>query len=420
MKEPLALRLRPTSLSEVIGQKHLINGNSFLYNSIKTNHYFSIIFYGPPGTGKTSIAYAYANEVKGHIIKLNATTSSKKEIEGAIQEAKMFKPTFIIIDEIHRLNKDKQDILLPHLETGLFYLIGATTANPYISINKAIRSRCYLLETKPLNNEDIVEGLNKALVSPKGFNNEFKLSNEVLNEIAKLSGGDLRYALNMLDITYVSFKNKKEVTIEDLKSIFKGNYFQDKQEDDFYDNLSALQKSIRGSDVNAALFYLAKLCIVEDLDSIERRLLVIAYEDVGFGNPQAVDRTMNALKAARMVGFPEACIPLGFIVCDLALSPKSRTTVDAIEKTMDFVKENPYSVQSYLKYTPVNVNDIDKYPYDRPDLWDKIQYLPDAIKDMEFYTKKGSSKYDEAQFMNYLNNHNSKRSNNLRKLKTKK
>lgn len=420
MREPLAARLRPTKLSEVIGQQHLINENSFLVNSIKLKEYFSMIFFGPPGTGKTSIAEAYVKEINAHIIKLNATMSGKKEIEAAIEEARIFKPTFIIIDEIHRLNKDKQDILLPHLENGLFYLIGATTANPYISINKAIRSRCYLMEVKPLEIEDIKKGIKRALTHEEGFNNNFHLDEEQINYIANLGGGDMRYVINMLDIAYVTFINKEKITLDDLKEVFKGNYLQDKNEDDHYDNLSALQKSIRGSDVDAALFYLAKLCVSEDLISIERRLMVIAYEDVGFGNPAAVDRTINAINAAKTVGFPEAIIPLGFAVCDLALSPKSRSTVDSMHRAYDFAKNNYVPVQHYLKYTPVNVDDIDKYPYDRPDIWDKIQYLPNAISHMKFYKKEGNSKYDEAQFINYLKLSSSPRSNNLRKLKSKK
>lgn len=422
MKEPLAARLRPNNLNEVIGQQHLINENSFLVNSIRAQEYFSIIFFGPPGTGKTSIAEAYAKQVNGHIIRMNATINTKKDIEAAILEARAFKPTptFIIIDEIHRLNKDKQDILLPHLESGLFYLIGATTANPYISINKAIRSRCYLLEVKPLEKEDIKKGIYRALSHEDGFNNNFKLSDEIIDYIAGLAGGDMRYVINMLDVAYVTYINKDVITLEDVKSIFKGNYLQDKNEDDHYDNLSALQKSIRGSDVDAALFYLAKLCVAEDLISIERRLTVIAYEDVGFGNPSAVDRTMNALAAAKNVGFPEAIIPLGFAVCDLALSPKSRSSCDSMHRAMDFVRENQIPVQHYLRYTPVNVDEEDKYPYDRPDLWDKIQYLPDAISNMKFYQKEGTSKYDEALFVNYLKSRSIKRSNDLRKLKSKK
>ena len=420
MNEPLAARLRPNNLSEVIGQKHLINDDSFLVNSIKLKEYFSMIFFGPPGTGKTSIAEAYAKEINAHIIRLNATMSSKKEIEAAIEESKFYKPTFIIIDEIHRLNKDKQDILLPHLENSSFYLIGATTANPYISINKAIRSRCYLLEVKPLEIEDIKKGIRRALTSEVGFNNEFNLGEEEIHYIANLGGGDMRYVINMLNIAYVTFINKDVITVEDLASVFKGNYLQDKNEDDHYDNLSALQKSIRGSDVDAALFYLAKLCVSEDLISIERRLTVIAYEDVGFGNPAAVDRTINAINSAKLLGFPEAIIPLGFAVCDLALSPKSRSTVDSMHRAYDFAKINSIPVQHYLKYTPVNVDDIDKYPYDRPDLWERIQYLPDVISHIKFYEKLGTSKYDEAQFINYMKLISKPRSNDLRKLKTRK
>lgn len=420
MKEPLAARLRPTKLSEVIGQKHLINDDSFLVNSIKLQEYFSIILFGPPGTGKTSIAEAYAKEVNGHIIRLNATMSGKKEIEAAIEESRIFKPTFIIIDEIHRLNKDKQDILLPHLENGTFFLIGATTANPYISINKAIRSRCYLLEVKPLEKEDIIIGIKRALTHENGFNNTLNLNDECINYIANLAGGDMRYVINMLDVAYVTFYNKKDISIEDLQNVFKGNYLQDKNEEDHYDNLSALQKSIRGSDVDAALFYLAKLCIAEDLISIERRLTVIAYEDVGLGNPSAVDRTINAINAAKLVGFPEAVIPLGFAVVDLALSPKSRTACDSMHNAMDFARNHSIPVQHYLKYTPVNVDDIDKYPYDRPDLWNKIQYLPDAIAHMTFFKKEGNSKYEEALFSNYLKSRSTYRSNDLRKLKSKK
>jgi putative ATPase len=235
-----------------------------------------------------------------------------------------------------------------------------------------------------------------------------------------LGGGDMRYVINMLDIAYVTFFNKEKITLEDLQNVFKGNYLQDKNEDDHYDNLSALQKSIRGSDVDAALFYLAKLCVSEDLISIERRLTVIAYEDVGFGNPAAVDRTINAINAAKNLGFPEAIIPLGFAVCDLALSPKSRSSCDSMHAAFDFAKNHSIPVQHYLKYTPVNVDDIDKYPYDRPDLWERIQYLPDVIANMKFYEKRGNSKYDEALFNQYLKLRSVPRSNNLRKLKSKK
>lgn len=414
---PLAIRMRPQKLIDVLGQEHLFGENSLLKNSITEKTPISIIFYGPPGTGKSSIAECYANELGFHTIKINAVTSNKKDIDEIIESAKLYSHLVVIIDEIHRLNKDKQDLLLPHLENGLFTVLGTTTANPYISINKAIRSRCHLLEVKPLKSSEIEIGIRKAITSPIGLNNKLILNNNQISYIANISGGDLRFAFNMLEILFLTFKNKKEITDEDIKNELKSNYLMDKNEDDHYDAVSALQKSIRGSDVDAALFYLARLCISEDLASIARRLLVIAYEDVGLGNPQAVDRTRNAIEAAKDLGFPEASIPLGFAVVDLALSPKSRTSVDAIEKTMEFVSKYQLPVKDYLKYTPVEVDDIDKYPYDRPDLWDKIQYLPDQIKDIEFYMKKGSSKYDESLFLNYNKYKQIKRSSNLRELK---
>lgn len=417
MEKNLANFMAPKKLSDIIGQKHLVKEDAIFYNLVKNKKIFSMILYGPPGIGKTSIANALVKDLNVKYRSFNAVVNNKKDLEIIIEEAKMYGELVVILDEIHRLNKDKQDLLLPHLENGLFTVLGTTTANPYISINKAIRSRCHLLEVKPLKSSEIEIGIRKAITSPIGLNNKLILNNNQISYIANISGGDLRFAFNMLEILFLTFKNKKEITDEDIKNELKSNYLMDKNEDDHYDAVSALQKSIRGSDVDAALFYLARLCISEDLASIARRLLVIAYEDVGLGNPQAVDRTRNAIEAAKDLGFPEASIPLGFAVVDLALSPKSRTSVDAIEKTMEFVSKYQLPVKDYLKYTPVEVDDIDKYPYDRPDLWDKIQYLPDQIKDIEFYMKKGSSKYDESLFLNYNKYKQIKRSSNLRELK---
>ncbi len=422
MVQPLAYRLRPKTLDEVIGQTDLVGKDGFLRNSTKTHTMVSIIFYGPPGCGKTTIAEAYANSMKVKCIKLNAVTANKQDLEGAIQECKMFPEAFIVMDEVHRLNKDKQDILLPYIEDGSVYLLGCTTQNPYMAVNKAIRSRCHLLEVKPLTDENIVEGLERAITSKNGLNNSIEIEKAGLEYIAKLTAGDMRYALNFLDVIKMSSK-KKEISLEDVKQIIKvPNWQMDEDEGEHYDSVSAFQKSIRGSDVDAALYYLARLCIVEDLDSIKRRLLVIAYEDIGLANPQAVDRVTNAIKAAEEVGFPEAVIPLGFAVCELCLSPHSRASHDAIENAMEFARNNPTPVQDYLKLTPVNVKEEDKYPYNRPDLWAKIQYLPEAIKDMQFYEPKldSSSTYEKGLNENYAKLKKVKRSSNLRELKKQK
>ena len=227
----------------------------------------------------------------------------------------------------------------------------------------------------------------------------------------------MRFAINTLEVASLNGK-RTHITIDIVKSLNKvPNFLADKNEEDHYNNVSALQKSIRGSDVDAALYYLAKLCAAGDLDSIERRLLVTAYEDVGLANPNAVNRCATAIESAKKVGFPEAIIPLAFTVCDLALSPKSKASTLAIEKAMEQINSLPLDVLDYLKYTPVNLNEEDKYPYDRPDLWEKIQYLPTLIKDMQFYEPSNKSSYERALNENYERLRKIKRSTNLKELK---
>ena len=419
MLKPLAFRIRPTKIEDVIGQKDILGENGILTNSIKEKLPISFILYGVPGSGKTTIAECYANSLGVHSIKINAVSSNKSEIESCIKEAKMFHPTILIIDEVHRLNKDKQDILLPYIEDGTIYLIGATTANPYIAINKAIRSRCHLLEVKRLDEDEIFAGLKRALSNKNGFDNKLKIDDDSLKYIAKISNGDFRFALNFLEIVDLTYKNEN-IDLEMTKSINKvPNLAMDKDEDDHYNAVSALQKSIRGSDVDAAIYYLAKLCVVNDLESIARRLLVTAYEDVGLANPGACMRCKIAIDSALQVGLPEAIIPLSTTVIELALSPKSKAAINAIERAMDLVNTKPLEVMDYLKYTPVNVKEEDKYPYDRPDLWEKIQYLPELIKNEKFYFPEDKSAFEKALNDNYKKLSSVKRSSDLKKLKKK-
>ena len=423
MQEPLAFRIRPKNLDEVVGQAHLVGPSSFLRKSLEKKALFSFIFYGPPGTGKTTLAEAYASSMGVHFCRLNAVTCSKKEMEVAVEESKLWHPTILIMDEVHRLDKTKQDFLLPYVEDGSFFLIGATTANPYVSLSRAIRSRCRILEVKPLSEAEVIQGLERAIEHPKGLHGSPKFAKKALKYIAKLSGGDMRYALNILEEAAIQFSEKKEVGEDDVKEVERvPNFASDKDEDEHYDSVSALQKSIRGCDVDAALYYLARLCSAGDLDSIKRRLLVTAYEDIGLGNPQAVMRTQLAIQAAEQVGFPEACIPLGDAVIDLCLSPHCRVGADSIENTMAFASSRPFYIQDYLKYMPVNVQEKDKYPYDRPDVWAKLQHLPDEFKDMEFFLKddKSTSSYVKALNARYEELKKQGRSSDLAGLKAKK
>jgi len=420
MLQPLAFRVRPEKIEDVIGQKEILGKTGILTNSIKEKLPISFILYGVPGCGKTTIAEAYAKSLSMHYSEINAVTSNKSEIESTIAQTKLFGPMILIIDEVHRLNKDKQDILLPFIENGTIYLIGATTANPYIAINKAIRSRCQILEVKRLSEDELIEGMKKAIKNPKGLNGKFKIDNDSLNYIARSSNGDFRFALNYLEILELSFKNE-EITIEKTKTVLKvPNYGADKDEDDHYNAVSALQKSIRGSDVDASLYYLAKLCAVNDLESIVRRLLVTAYEDVGLANPTACMRCKIAIDAALQVGLPEAIIPLSDTVIELALSPKSKAADLAVNRAMEIVNSQPLEVMDYLKLTPVNVAEEDLYPYDRPDIWAKLQYLPEPIKNTKFYQPEDNSQFEKVMNDSYRSLSKIKRTSYLRDLKEKK
>ena len=320
MQKPLAIIKLPKSIKDIIGQKHLGGDNKILTNLVNNKKLFSMILYGKPGIGKTSIATSLVNDLKLKYRMLNATINNKKDFDVVIEEAKMYNGIVIIMDEIHRLNKDKQDLLLPYLESGLITLIGMTTSNPYHAINPAIRSRCQIFELKELNKEDIIEGINKVI--NKNVLDDIDIDNETIEYIANLAGGDLRFAYNLLEVAYYS-TNDKIVNTEVVKKINnKPNLFHDKNSDGYYDVISAFQKSIRGSDVDAALHYLARLIEAEDLDIIFRRMSVIAYEDIGLANPMMGVKVDACINACERLGLPEARIPLAQTVIELALSPK--------------------------------------------------------------------------------------------------
>ena len=416
MREPLAFRLRPEKIDDILGQKELVGENGIIRKCLNNNTIFSSIFYGPPGTGKTTLARVIANELKKPYRKFNAVTGNKKDLDNIFLEAQMSGQLILICDEVHRLNKDKQDLLLPHIEDGSIILIGATTANPYHSINPAIRSRCHLFEFKPLNNDDIKQGINDAIKSENGLNNKCSIKDDALDFICDVVNGDIRWALNILELCSIICKNNI-ITLDDVKENCKNvNNRSFGSEDGHYDLLSGLQKSIRGSDPNAALYYLGLLAQSGDVDSIERRLLVIAYEDVGLANPQLAARTINACKAAEAVGFPEAIIPLGVHIIDLCLSPKSRTGVDAVHKAQAIVEEKAYDIPKYLKLTPVGLNKDEQYSYDRYDCFHKIQYLPDEIKDLDLLPNFNNNRYEQQLKLIYEELKKNKRTSNLKEL----
>ncbi len=390
MVEPLAIKLRPKNIDEIIGQEHLVGKDGPIRNFVNNKRIFSMILYGNPGIGKTSIATAISGSTDLKYRILNATINNKKDIEVVIEEAKMYDGIILIMDEIHRLNKDKQDILLPHLESGLIVLIGLTTSNPYHKINPAIRSRCQIFELKPLTFDEVVFGLRKACKCEEL--KDIKIDKKSLEYIARLASGDLRSAYNLLEICYYSTSDKK-ITMDVVTKINnKPALFADKNETGHYDLLSAFQKSIRGSDVNASLHYLARLLVIGDLDSIYRRMTVIAYEDIGLANPSIGPKVDAAINACERVGLPEAIIPLSVIIIEMALSPKSNSAYTSLNEAIkDIENGNNYPIPETIRID----SKIYKYPHDYKGSFVKQQYLPDNLINKKYYKPKLTSKYEK-------------------------
>lgn len=385
--ETLANKLRPTSLNEVVGQKHLIGENKILSNLVKNKKIFNTIFYGKSGIGKTTIALALMNELKINYRILNATINSKKDFEVVFEESKIYDNLVLIVDEIHRMNKDKQDLLLSFIESGQIILIGLTSSNSYHSINPAIRSRCQLIELKELSEEDIINALDKV----KNVYSDIVLTDEIKSYIARLSAGDLRYAYNLVEFCYNSFGSS--FTIENIKEISsRTNIFYDKNEDGYYDVISAFQKSVRGSDVDASVHYLVRLIDAGDFDILYRRMLVIAYEDIGLANPTLQTKVLTAIESAERLGLPELYKPLTQAVIEMALSPKSNTIEQTYQAAInDLRKNNVGRVPEHIRTTSPNY----KYPHIYKNHYVKQQYLPDNIKTSKYYFP-GDNKYEQA------------------------
>ncbi|WP_019165155.1 replication-associated recombination protein A [Staphylococcus delphini] len=406
LTEPLASRMRPRNIDEVIGQQHLVGETGIIRRMVNAKRLSSMIFYGPPGIGKTSIAQAIAGSTAFKFRQLNAVTNTKKDMQMIVDEAKMSGQVILLLDEIHRLDKAKQDFLLPHLENGKIVLIGATTSNPYHAINPAIRSRAQIFELFPLDKDDIKVALSHALEDKERGLKQFDatIDDDAFEYFATQSQGDVRSALNALELAVLSANdNPPHITLQDAEDCLqRGAFLSDKDGDMHYDVMSAFQKSIRGSDVDAALHYLGRLIQAGDLPTIARRLLVISYEDIGLASPGAGQRTLAAIESAERLGFPEARIPLSQAVIELCLSPKSNSAIRSIDAALsDIRKGHVGQVPDYLKdghYQGAKALGRAvgyQYPHNHPNGFVVQQYLPDLLKNRQYYAPKETSKSEQ-------------------------
>lgn len=408
--KPLAYRMRPQKLADVVGQQDLIGPGKIIWRMVKARRLSSMILYGPPGTGKTSIASAIAGSTKYAFRKLNAATDSKKDLQVVAEEAKMSGTVILLLDEIHRLDRNKQDFLLPLLESGRIVLIGATTENPYINISPAIRSRTQVFEVHPLTIAEMKQAISRALTDKENGLGKLnlKLDDDAKQQLLLASNGDLRSALNSLELAAMSTPAAKDGVIHLTMQVIEESTQRqqmtaDRNGDAHYDIISAFQKSIRGSDTDAALHYLGLLLQAGDLPSIARRLMVIAYEDIGLANPPAAARANLAIQAAEHLGLPEGRIPLANAVIELCLSPKSNSAITAIDAALARIQKGNYGeVPDHLKDAhykgahKLNHGNDYLYPHDYPEDWVRQQYLPYQIKNDQYYHPKPNGRFEQA------------------------
>ena len=391
--KPLAYKIRPKSFEDIVGQDHLVGPKGVITKMVNQNTIYSMILYGPAGCGKTSIAEIISSLFPLSSFSFNASCDTKAKLKDIAESTKYHSDTICIIDEIHRMKKDIQDFLLPFVESGALTIIGLTTENPYRSINPAIRSRCHIYRMNEISKDDVINLLNKTIQS-EGLK---PMAPDILNYISVVSSCEIRTALNMLEIA--NMLDEKDLTLENVKSLIgKKNFAIDEMGEYYYDIASAMTKSIRGSDADAAIHYLARLLQSEDLEFICRRLLISSYEDIALGNPNVVSRVYAATQSALQIGLPEARIPLAYAVIDLATSPKSNSCYNAINSALEDLEDmTSMAIPPHILNKEIRSGKYEyKYPHDYATGYVKQQYLPDSLKDKVYYTPKSTGSYERA------------------------